>query len=47
MDIGRWETCVKFQQKKFNPIAGRVHFFRQNTWCLGNIGALSKFSVGF
>ena len=47
VDIGKWETCGKFQQKILNcrVVATRQIFqiFRQNTWFLENNRALSKF----
>ena len=47
VDIGKKETCVKFQQKILNcrvVEAGQsFQIFRQNGWFLENNRALSKF----
>ena len=50
VDIGKWETCAKFQQKLLNcrVVGARQNFeiFRQNGWFLENSRALSKFLYG-
>ena len=50
VDIGKQETCGKFQQKILNcrVIGARQSFqiFRKNTWLLENNRALSKFLYG-
>ena len=50
VDIGKWETCKKFQLKVFNPtvVGARqsFHFFRQSNWFLENNRALSKVLYG-
>ena len=47
VDIGKTETCAKFQQKILNcPVVGArqsFQLFRQITWFLGNKIALPKF----
>ena len=47
VDIGKWETCAKFQQKILNPMVvgarPSFQFFKQKTWFLKNNKALSKF----
>ena len=47
VDIGKYETCAKFQQKILSPMVVGAHqnfqFFRQKTWLLKNNRALSKF----
>ena len=46
VDIGKWETCAKFQQKILicRVVGARQSFqiFRQNIWSLENNRALSK-----
>ena len=50
VDIGKWETCAKFQQKilNFKVVGARQSFqiSRQNSWFLENDRALSKFLYG-
>ena len=50
VDIGKQETCAKFQQKKLNcRVVGACQsfqIFRQNTWLLENNRTLSKFLQG-
>ena len=50
VDIGKKETCAKFQQKILNCRVVWAHqsfqTFRQNTWFLQNNRALSKFLHG-
>ena len=50
VDIGKYDTCAKFQQKILNcRVVGtrqRFQIFRQNTWFLENNRALSKFLYG-
>ena len=50
VDIVKYETCAKFQQKTLNRrvVGARQIFqiFRQNTWFLENNRALSKFLYG-
>ena len=47
VDIGKQETCVKFQQKIFKSMVVGVRasfqFIRQNTWFLENNRALSNY----
>ena len=47
VDIGKWETCAKFQQKILNSmVAGarqNFQFFKQKTWFLENKRALFKY----
>ena len=47
VDIGKMETCTKFQQKILNcTLVGArqsFQFFRQTTWFLKNKRALPKF----
>ena len=47
VDIGRWKTCAKLQQKILNSVVAgacqNVKFSRQNTWFLKNNGTCSKF----
>ena len=49
-DIGKWETCTKFQQKILNcRVVWALQSFqivRQNTWLLKNNRPLSKFLYG-
>ena len=49
-DIGKWETCAKFQQKILNSVAvgarQSFQFFKEKTWFLENDRALSKFLSG-
>ena len=51
VDIGKYETCAKFQQKILNSVVAGARqsfqFFRQKTWFLENNRALSKFYMGF
>ena len=43
VDIGKTETCAKFQQKISNTmVIGTRQFFKEITWFLGNRRALSK-----
>ena len=48
VDIGKKETCAKFQQNILNSVIVGVsqsfYFFRQIAWFLGNNRALSKFN---
>ena len=50
VDIGKYETCAKFQQKILNcRVAGArqsFQIFRQNTWFLEHNRALSKSLYG-
>ena len=50
VDIGKSETCAKFQQKILNSVVVRARqsfkFFRQKTWFLESNRALSKFLYG-
>ena len=50
VDIGKWETCAKFQPKtlNFKVVGARQSFqsFRQNTWFLENNRVLSKYLYG-
>ena len=50
VDIGKQETCAKFQQKIFNTIVVGVRqsfqVLRQSTWFLENDGALPKVLYG-
>ena len=50
VDIGKSETCAKFQQKILNSrvVGARQSFqiFKQNTWFFGNNGILPKFFCG-
>ena len=45
-DIGKRETCAKFQQKQLNSIVDgarrKFQFFREVAWFLGNRKALAK-----
>ena len=47
VDIGKQETCAKFQQEILNSMVvgarQNFQFFRQITWFFGNNRALSKF----
>ena len=45
VDIGKWETCAKFRQKKYST-AENFKFLRQNAWSLKIGGALSKSLCG-
>ena len=51
VDIGKTETCAKFQQKILNSmVVGACQsfpFFRQITWFIGNKITLSNVSIGF
>ena len=46
VDVGKWETCTKFQPKILNSMVvgacQSFQFFRQITWFLRNNRALSK-----
>ena len=50
VDIGKLETCAKFQQKILNCRVDKARqsfqIFRQNTWFLDSKRALSKFLYG-
>ena len=50
VDIGKKETCAKFQQKilNFMVVGARqsFQFFWEKTWFRENNGALSKFLYG-
>ena len=50
VDIGKKETCAKFQQIILDSVVARAaqsfQFFRQKTWFLENNRALSKFLYG-
>ena len=49
VDIGKWGTCQKFQQKLLVVVVGArksFQFFRQNAWFFKNNRALSKFLYG-
>ena len=50
IDIGKQETCAKFQQKILNCRLVEAHqsfqIFKQNTWFIENNSAMSKFLFG-
>ena len=50
VDIGKYGTCAKFQQKLLKSLVvgarQSFQFFRQNTWFLENNRALFKFLCG-